>query len=57
MLLLPKHCRGWLKDAPAYSETLSNLAPMVQDLQSFSNALLLLSAVSSSPLGLFVPKP
>lgn len=46
-----------LKDAPAYAETLSNLVLMLQDSQPYFNALFLLSAVSSSPLGLFVPKP
>lgn len=47
-----------LKDAPAYAETFLNLAPMVQDLQPYSNALLLRSALFPPPLWAYLsPSP
>lgn len=47
-----------LKDAPAYGETLPNLALMVQDLQPYSNVLFLLSAQFPPPFWTYLsPSP
>lgn len=46
------------KDAPAYAETLQNLAPMVLDLQPYFNVLFLLSAPFPPPLWAYLsPNP